>query len=150
MSLNRHPRGRFFLLFALRSIRFDLAVVASLLLLAACATAPREQLAGKSLEEQVKERAANRWNALINGDIDAAYGYFSKATKNTYPIELYRAKMRPGMWREARVDSVKCADEVCDVTVILTIDHAKIKGVVTPVAERWIIQDGQAWYVYNG
>jgi hypothetical protein len=118
--------------------------------LVACATTTREASTAKTLEDRVKERAAKRWEALIGGDLDTAYGFFSKATKNTYPLELYRVKMRPGLWREARVDTVKCSDEICDVTVILTIDHARIKGIVTPVAERWIIQDGQAWYVYNG
>jgi hypothetical protein len=122
--------------------------------LTACATAPRDHLlenyAGKSIEEQVKERAAKRWEALIRGDLDSAYGYFSRATKATYSIELYRAKMRPGMWREVKVESAKCADGLCDVVVILTLDHGRIKGVITPVTERWIVQDGVAWYVYNG
>ena len=122
--------------------------------LSACAIAPRDHsidaYAGKSIEDQVKERAAKRWEALIRGDLDSAYGYFSRATQATYPIELYRAKMRPGMWREAKVESAKCADGLCDVKVIITLDTGRIKGVVTPVAERWIVQDGLAWYVYNG
>ena len=149
MSLNRRPHGRFFLLRIARPIRFCVAIVSAFVLVA-CATTTREASTAKTLEDRVKERAAKRWEALIGGDLDTAYGFFSKATKNTYPLELYRVKMRPGLWREARVDTVKCSDEICDVTVILTIDHARIKGVVTPVAERWIIQDGQAWYVYNG
>jgi hypothetical protein len=102
------------------------------------------------MEEQVKDRAMLRWQALIRGDLDAAYGFFSKATRETYPIELYRAKMRPGGWREAKVDSVKCADGLCEVVVTISLDHTRLKGIVAPVAERWIIQDGLAWYVYNG
>ena len=149
MSLNRRPHGCFFLPHIARTVRFFASIIA-MFVLVACATATRETSTAKTVEDQVKERAAKRWEALIGGDLDAAYGFFSKATKNTYPLELYRVKMRPGIWREARVDTVKCSDEICDVTVILTIDHARIKGVVTPVAERWIIQDGQAWYVYNG
>lgn len=124
------------------------------MVLSACATTPREHsvstFAGKSIEDQVKERAGKRWEALIRGDLDSAYGYFSRATQETYPIELYRAKMRPGMWRQAKVETVKCADAVCEVTVMITIDHNRLKGVITPVAERWIVQDGLAWYVYNG
>lgn len=149
MSLNRRPHGRFFLLRIARPIRFCVAIVSAFVLVG-CATTTREASTAKTLEDRVKERAAKRWEALIGGDLDTAYGFFSKATKNTYPLELYRVKMRPGLWREARVDTVKCTDEICDVTVILTIDHARIRGIVTPVAERWIIQDGQAWYVYNG
>jgi len=134
--------------------RLALAAIASTLLLGACATAPRDHTAdayaGKSIEDQVRERATKRWEALIRGDLDAAYGYFSKATRDTYPFEAYRTKMRPGMWRQATIDSVKCADGLCEVAVTVTMDHARLKGIVTPVAERWIVQDGVAWYVYNG
>lgn len=138
-----------------RAVSFSrIGLVAVVLALSACATAPREQsadaYAGKSIEEQVRERAAKRWEALIRGDLNTAYGYFSRATRETYPIELYRAKMRPGSWREAKVDSVKCADGLCEVMVVITFDHSRLKGIVTPVAERWIVQDGMAWYVYNG
>ncbi|MBK8742484.1 MAG: hypothetical protein IPM02_24675 [Betaproteobacteria bacterium] len=152
MFFPRRLHGWYYLLRALRLTR--LGIVGAVLVLSACATVPREHsastYAGKSLEDQVRERAVKRWEALIHGDLDSAYGYFSRATRETYPIELYRAKMRPGMWREAKVDSVKCVDSVCEVTVTITLDHNRLKGVVTPVAERWIIQDGLAWYVYNG
>jgi hypothetical protein len=148
----RRLHGSVFFLRASRLVRFGILGV--VLVLSACATTPPEHsagtFAGKSIEDQVKERAAKRWEALIRGDLEAAYGYFSRATRETYPIELYRAKMRPGMWRQAKVDSVKCTDVVCEVTVIITIDHNRLKGVTTPVAERWIVQDGLAWYVYNG
>lgn len=152
MLFPRRLHSWFFLLRALRLTKLGIVGVA--LVISACATAPRDHsvdaYAGKSIEDQVRERAAKRWNALIHGDLDSAYAYFSRATKATYPIESYRAKMRPGMWREAKVDSVKCADGVCAVTVTVTIDHSRLKGIIAPVAERWIVQDGLAWYVYNG
>ena len=131
-----------------------IGIVGAVLVLSACATAPREHAvdtyAGRSLEEQVKERATQRWAALIQGDLDKAYSYFSRATRATYPIELYRVKMRPGMWRAAKVDTVKCTDGLCEVEVIVNLDHGRLKGAIAPVSERWIIQDGLAWYVYNG
>ena len=152
MLFSRRLQGWLFLLRALGLAR--LGIVGAMMALAACATAPRDHsvdaYAGRSLEDQVKERAAKRWEALIRGDLDSAYAYFSRATRETYPIELYRAKMRPGGWREARVESAKCADGLCDVIVIINLDHSRLPGIVTPVAERWIVQDGLAWYVYNG
>ena len=142
------------LAFVSRNEWFSLGFLGLALLLSACATAPgghsAASYAGKSIEDQVTERATKRWQALIAGDLDAAYGYFSPATKATYPLDLYKVRMRPGIWRNAKVDSVKCADSVCEVTVVVTVDHARLQGIVTPVAERWIIQDGLAWYVYNG
>src|SRR3954469_19177773 len=142
---------------ALRSSRSGiLAVVAAALLVGACSTAPvpagesaAATAAPASVEDQVRERASKRWESLIRGDIDGAYGYFSRATRDTYPIELYRVRMKPGMWRDAKVESVRCEESVCEVVVLLTVDHSRIKGIVTPVTERWIVQDGVAWYVYN-
>lgn len=152
MLFPRRLHGWFFLLRTLSLAR--LGIVGVVMVLSACATTPRDHsvdaYTGKSLEDQVKERATKRWEALIRGDLDSAYTYFSRATKETYPIELYRAKMRPGLWREAKVEGVKCADGVCEVMVIINLDHTRLKSVITPVVERWIVQDGLAWYVYNG
>jgi hypothetical protein len=152
MSFLRRLHGRVSLLHAFRFARIGIVGVA--IVIAACASVPRDHsaasYAGRSIEDQVKERATKRWEALIRGDLDTAYSYFSKATKETYPIELYRSRMRPGMWREVKVDSVKCTDGLCEVTVIVSFDHRRVQGIVTPVAERWIVQDGLAWYVYNG
>jgi hypothetical protein len=152
MLFPRRLHGWFFLLRALSLTRFG--IIGVVMLFSACATTPREHsvdtYAGKSLEDQVRERAAKRWEALIRGDLESAYGYFSRATRETYPIKLYKAKMRPGIWRAAKVDSVKCADGVCEVMVMLTIEHSRLKAITTPVSERWIVQDGLAWYVYNG
>ena len=144
--------------YALRSSRpgiLSIAAVVFALLIGGCSTAPpavqaADAYAGKSLEDQVKERATKRWEALIRGDLDNAYSFFSRATRDTYPMELYRVKMKPGMWREVKVDSVKCADSVCEVTVMVNLEHNRLKGIITPVTERWIVQDGVAWYVYNG
>ncbi len=152
MLFLRRLHGRFLLCHALRLVKFG--IVGAALVISACATVPRDHsvdaYAGKSIEDQVRERATKRWDALIHGDLDSAYAYFSRATKATYPIELYRAKTRPGIWREAKVESVNCADGLCEVVVIIDLDHRRLKGASTSVAERWIVQDGLAWYVYNG
>ena len=152
MAFLRSLHSWFFSLRALYLIR--LGIIGGVLVLSGCATTPREHsadaYAGKSLEDQVKERATKRWQALIRGDLDSAYSYFSLATRNTYPIEVYRAKMKPGGWREAKVESAKCADGVCEVMVTIIFDHRRLKGIISPVTERWIVQDGLTWYVYNG
>ena len=143
---------------ALRSSRSAiLAAAASVLVLGACTTAPPgtqgadpAASAPKSIEDVVRDRATKRWEALIRGDLDSAYSFFSRATRDTYPMELYRVKTKPGMWREAKVESVKCEESVCEVVVMVNLEHSRLKGIITPVTERWIVQDGVAWYVYNG
>ncbi len=104
----------------------------------------------------VKERSGARWAALIKGDLDTAYGYLSPASKATTPIQTYRRQVRPGLWREVRIDSVECEAELCIVKLLLTYDVPRgpmspkpINGLQTPIAERWVIEDGSAWFVYH-
>jgi hypothetical protein len=54
------------------------------------------------------------------------------------------------MYRDARVDEVKCEAEVCTVRVMLTYDHRLMKGITTPLQESWILERGRFWYVYRG
>ena len=39
--------------------------------------------------------------------------------------------------------------DLCKVQMIVTYDMAKMKGIPTPLAEEWIIENGNAWYVYR-
>jgi hypothetical protein len=103
-------------------------------------------------EAAVAERAKARWEALIKGDLPAAYAYQSPASRDTVPLAAYEAKMNAAVvvYRAVKVDKVECEAEACKVTVTLTYDHQKFKGVTTPVVESWIIDQGKAWYVYRG
>ena len=51
-------------------------------------------------QKVVAERAEARWQSLIKGDLDAAYAYLSEGSKATTPLAVYKAKIRPGMWRQ--------------------------------------------------
>jgi len=48
------------------------------------------------------------------------------------------------------VDAVECEGELCKVKIKLTFDRARMKGIVTPLDETWIIEQGQFWFVYRG
>ena len=54
------------------------------------------------------------------------------------------------MYRESKVDSVKCEADACTVEIRLTYDYKRFKGITTPVLEKWIITQGQAWFVVQG
>jgi hypothetical protein len=104
----------------------------------------------------VKERSQARWQALIKGDLDTAYAYLSPASKAVTPIESYRRQIRPGLWREVKIDSVECEAELCSVKLQLTYDIPRgpispkpITGIETPLTERWVIENGSVWYVYR-
>jgi hypothetical protein len=97
----------------------------------------------------VSERAEARWQALIKGDVDAAYQFLSAGSKAATSLAAYKAKVKPGLWRKAKVDKVKCEAEICKADVTVTYDYRNVKGLDSPVPETWIIENGSAWYVYH-
>ena len=66
------------------------------------------------------------------------------------PLDLYKAKHKIGMYRAVKVDDVNCEADRCTVNLSLTYDYKRFKGVTTPLVEKWIITEGQAWFVDQG
>ena len=110
---------------------------------AAAATTPEAKQA------LVKQRAASRWDLLVKDDLDAAYAYMSPGSRETTSLEKYKLNFRRGAFREGKVETVTCDGDACLAKVMVTYDHPKMKGITTPVVESWIIDGGQAWYVYG-
>jgi hypothetical protein len=129
------------------------AVAAVTLGVAGCATPPAGPAptgAGtQAREELVKQRAQARWDALIKGDVKAAYTYLSPASREVTPLERYQAKTNTGSFRAIKLDRVSCEAETCQVRLWLTFDHRVMQGVTTPVEETWVFDGGQAWFVYR-
>ena len=100
-------------------------------------------------QKVVAERAQARWDVLIKGDVPSAYEFFSSGSKAGTSLELYKAQMKPGLWRQAKVERVDCEVETCKVSLLITYDAKQMKGIQTPLAETWIIENGSAWYVYR-
>ena len=97
----------------------------------------------------VAERAQARWQVLMKGDVEGAYQFLSAGSKAVTSLELYKAKIRPGMWREAKVEKVECEAEICKVLMQITYDMRRMRGIQTPLDESWIIENGSAWYIYR-
>jgi hypothetical protein len=121
--------------------------------LAACASVPGGGITKDSPIEAKRavltERINARWEALIKGDLDQAYAYLSAASKEAYPLNVYKGGTRPGMWKAVKINSIDCEGEICLAGMTLTYDHRMMKGVQTPFAEQWIIEKGTAWYIYQ-
>jgi hypothetical protein len=119
-----------------------------------CATAPFGGFSAASSNEQksvaVRERAEARWQALIKDDIATAYSYLSPTTRDVVSLDQYKGKIARGTFRGIKIDSVDCEAELCKVNVHLTYDRPRLKGMVTPIQETWIIERGQFWYVLRG
>src|ERR1700680_1859514 len=121
----------------------------SLASLAGCASTSGSgaDLALEAKKALVTERINARWQALIKGDLDAAYTYMSAASKETMPLTAYKAKIKPGMWRSVKINAIVCEVEICTASMTLTYDHRLMKGIQTPFQESWIIEKGTAWFV---
>jgi hypothetical protein len=121
--------------------------------LAACASISVDS-PPEAKQKVVAERAQARWELLIKGDVEGAYQYLSAGSKAATPLGLYKAKIKPGMWRGAKVDKVDCEAEICKVEMLITYDFraargGTVKGIETPVPETWIIEKGTVGYVYR-
>ena len=123
-------------------------VLATVLAVTGCASigALSADTPAEAKQEAVAVRAKARWDALIKADIVSAYGYLSPATRATVPLDVYKAKHKLGLYRSAKVDKVECQGEACTVHLTVVYDYKQFKGVATPLSERWIITQGQAWF----
>ena len=133
---------------------WTVASVLAIGLVAGCATQPGAGSLTKDSSPEViravlTDRINARWDALIKGDLDQAYTFMSQASKAAYPLDVYKNKVKPGMWRAAKIDSIDCDGAVCWAKMVLTYDYRTMKGVQTPFTESWIIENGNAWFVYQ-
>lgn len=103
----------------------------------------------------VKERSSARWDALIKGDKDAAYAYLSPGTRELVSLDQYKGRVQTGNFRSVQVDGVDCDVETCKVKLTLTYDYTasrgmtNMKGISTYLEETWVLDKGQAWFVWR-
>ena len=124
-----------------------LAVAVLAVLTAACASLRPDS----PTEEKVKvvtERSAARWKAIIGKDFAAAYEYMSPATRSTVTAAGFKTVASRLAYRNAEVKEVTCEAETCKVRLVITYDAKTMAGVHSPLEESWIIEKGQAWYVW--
>ena len=125
----------------------DLAVVVLTVLTAACATLSPTS----PVEEKVRvvtERSAARWKAIISKDYAAAYDFLSTATKATVTPAGFKTIASRINYKDAKVNEVSCEAESCKVKLMITYDSKLMNGVHSQLEESWVINSGQAWYVW--
>ena len=121
------------------------------LLLAACATAPQSD------GDIVAERAQARWDALLAGDLEEAYAFYSPGYRSTTSVIDFGVSIRTRrvMWTSAEYLEHQCEEKRC--TVIFNIGfrvHRPVPGLdawdgTDRVEESWVKTDGQWWYLPN-
>ena len=98
-------------------------------------------------EEAVKARAQARWDALVKGDLKAAYGFLSPGSRAVTTQEAYGASIRTGFWKSAVVERAACdAPQACEAQVTIEYEFQG-KRVKTPLRETWIREGTDWWFV---
>ncbi|WP_409524922.1 hypothetical protein [Nitrincola sp. MINF-07-Sa-05] len=122
------------------------------LVLSACASQPFGNADNERSDEAViTERAQARLDALIAGDLPAAWSYTSPGYRQrvSNPMHYSAVVGGSGAWTAAAVDSVTCdSDESCTVRVLIT--YPLLNGVenTKPLKERWIKFEGE-WWIFH-
>ena len=98
-------------------------------------------------EDAVKEKAQARWNALVQGDVKAAYEYFSPGSRATLSLIDFTNGIRIGFWKKVVVDKVECGGpDSCEVFTTIEYDHRGMR-IKTPHRETWIREGTNWWFL---
>ena len=126
-----------------------LAFMMTGMFLTACATAP------ESAGDVVIKRAQDRWDALLAGDYETAYGYYSPGYRSTTSMIDLAIKIRSQrvQWVSAEYKDHSCEESVCTVNFLVGFKIVKpVRGMKTwensaMVDEQWVKTEGQWWYL---
>jgi hypothetical protein len=134
----------------LKSTYFVTTGLVMILTLAGCA---KLEKIGKSNEEIVAERAEARWRALIDGNLEKAYGYLTPGYRKVTSYDRYRRGVRGvGVWRDVKVESVTCETELCqvDVRIFARFTHPRMNKPLDTqevIREGWLFdQEADDWF----
>lgn len=129
-----------------RPLRLPLLALA-LLMLAACASTPKP--------DPVVQRAQERWDALIAGDLEKAYGYYSPGFRSSTSVFDFGVgiRSRPVRWTAASYKDHQCEGERCIVRfdiefrVPRPVPGLDVYNGEDVVEDTWIRSQGQWWYI---
>lgn len=90
---------------------------------------------------RVAALAAARWTAIAANQYDAAFNYFSPASKEGYSAADLSKHWSQFMPKSARVQDAKCSGEVCTITVFVDgsvrLPRVGFTQQLIPSIERW-------------
>lgn len=102
-------------------------------------------------EDAVTQRATERWQALVKGQILKAYEYNTPGYKALVTPEGFIGRTGiAGRWLGAEVVRVECAQPISCKVVIRLDYQALFSGrstdkLSTHIDETWLLEDGQWW-----
>ena len=125
--------------------------------LALCATATLVACVGigaTSPEDVVKQRANERWKALVAGDFSRSYSYTSPSFRGLISQDVYRGRIGSAVtWIAGEAVSVQCPEPVKCVAKV-RIDYRPVlrgragESFSTYADETWVLEGAQ-WWVFE-
>lgn len=115
--------------------------------LLACAS-----LGSGNAEEQVRQRATERWQALVKGEFNRAYTFNTPGFRAVVTADGFRSRFGGAVtWLGAEVIRVNCADaSQCVATVRIdyrpTLSGKNNNLLATHLDETWLLEAGQWWF----
>lgn len=132
------------------------ALLAALSLVAAAAAATPAAAVALVPEAAVRQRADQRWEAMVDGKFENAYQYLSPGFRAVQSYKTYSSRFANTAWTSGKAVRVECNDERdrCVATVRvesrafmpgLQMNNGQGTELKTYIEENWIKQDGNWW-----
>lgn len=124
-------------------------VLLAVLVLPGCASKPVTD------DQVVAERAQARWDALLAGDLEGAYEYFSPGYRSTVSVIDFAVDLRTRRigWISAEYLEHNCEGSRCTVKFDLgyrvrrPVPGLDVWNGTDRIEENWIKTKGQWWYL---
>ena len=136
----------------LRATAWSFGIMLGALFFAGCAS---QATAPESTRDSVEVRAQARWDALLAGDFETAYSYYSPGYRSTTSVVDYAVgiKLRRVRWTSAEYLEQDCSENTCTVRFRVGYSvNSPVPGVdkfdgSNFQTEKWVKTDGQWWYL---
>ncbi len=129
-----------------------ISVLVASLLLSACAGNSRAPGSGG---EFTVERAENRWNAILTGDYETGYEFYSPGYRSRKSLAdfTYELRSRRVHWTSAQYKEHSCLENSC--TALFDVGFTVIRPAPgldkwdssQAISEKWVKTDGQWWFL---
>lgn len=118
------------------------ALAVATLALAGCASQPK-----LTPEEIVKQRADERWQYLVKGDLEKAYAMLTEGERKITSYDAYRSRITNGLWIKGEAVEVTCETEKCVARIHLDskppLGSRFGSNISVYFNETWLLEDGQ-------